>query len=329
MISKRNLNLAVATILSIVFVGCGGGGGSSSTPATNNTTSFSGVAVHGYISGAIACLDTNVNGKCDSGEPTAKTLADGTFSFNKVKITNTSLLPVIVSGGTDTATGKAFTGELKNIVNTASIQAGDSLIVSPLTDLSATLYLQSNTKNAETFSNAKKSVATVYGLTREEVVSNPMKNPKVFAKVMEVQQTKTLIKAILPQSSNLTQDQIGYVVKKAIAKQLGTKKNVKTTEIIKEVESVLNVTVPENKKTFVVAQAQVLQTTFDELAAKQTLNDDALNNFQVGIENIQGEAVARITNATEKTTITVVSVESADDIIAHDNLTFPPSVPTL
>jgi len=318
------LQTLIPLTATLFLMGCGGGDSSSSSAQTTETTvSFSGVAVDGYISGATACVDTNVNGQCDSAEPTTKTLADGTFSFSGAKITTTSLLPVIISGGTDTATGKAFSGELKNIVDTASIQAGDSLTVSPLTDLSATIYLNSTIKDAQTLSTAKESVATAYGLTKEEVNSDPMKSPKVFAKAMELQQTKALIEATIPQSATLTQDEIKHAVTQVIAKQLEATNSVDTTKVMTGVETALNVTIADNKKTFVTAQIQALKPTLDELATKQSTDDTALNSFQTKIEKVQDEAVTNVINSSEGVDITVVPVTTTDSIKADNSSVTP------
>lgn len=326
------LQTLIPLATTLFFIGCSGGGDSfpSSTPTTGTTVSFSGVAVDGYISGATACLDTNVNGKCDSGEPTTPTASDGTFSFTNVEVPSAKLVPVIVTSGTDTATNKPFTGELKSIVDTTAIVAGKSLSVSPLTDLSATLYINSSTKDAQALSTAKQKVATAYGLTADEVSLDPMKSSKVFAKAMEVQQTKALILATLPQSATMTQDESRKAVTQAISKQIDTSNSVTTTQVIDALETTLNIIVATNKKTFVEAQTQALKTTLDELAGKATTDNATLNSFQSGLEKVQAEAVTKVTNANDGTTITVVPVKSADTIIADNStLATPPSVPTL
>jgi len=344
----RIMTTLIPLVATLFLVSCGSSDGgsvsvnttnSSNNPTTNDddstpvvstvTISFSGIAVDGYISGAFACVDTNVNGRCDSSEPTTRTLADGTFSFSDVKISGDSLLPVIVSGGIDTATGKSFSGELKNIVDTASIQAGESLTVSPLTDLSAVLFLNSSTKDIQTLETSKQSVATAYGLTKAEVSSDPMTNPKVFAKSMELQQTKTLIEATLPQSSTLTQNEIQNAVKDAIAKQLDTTGNVDTTQVISKIETTLNVAIADNKKIFVKEQTKVFKAKFDELATEVSLSADTLNSFQIEIEKVQEEAVAKVIDSTDTTAITVVRVDSVDDVTSDNTLAYPPSVPTL
>jgi len=324
------MSLRLQTIISLAttlfLVGCGGGSGDNSptsNPTIDKNLSFSGVAVDGYISGATVCLDTNANGKCDSGEPTTQTSTDGTFSFSNVDANKTSLLLVIVSGGTDMATGDSFSGELKNIVDSNSIETDKPLSVSPLTDLSATLYLQDTIKDAQALTSAKQKVANSYGLTVDEVNADPMKSSKVFAKAMEIQQTKALIKATLPQSTTMTDDAINRAVTNAVARQISTSDNVDTTQILTTLEATLNVTIAENKKTFVETQAQTRKTTLDELATQPTTDSTTLQDFQKELEKSQKESVNKLENATDGTDIAQTTTDSADTTVVDKSKAEP------
>ncbi|MEX0336919.1 hypothetical protein [Vibrio tubiashii] len=79
-----NLKLIAVVSLSAGVVACGGGGdgGSSSSTTTPQTRSIKGVAIDGYISGATAFIDLNYNGKLDSGEPSAITNKEGSYSLS-------------------------------------------------------------------------------------------------------------------------------------------------------------------------------------------------------------------------------------------------------
>lgn len=83
-----NIKSKVTTLLITFTVGLSGCGSSSSD--TNNkqkttdnlqTMQINGVVVDGYLQNATVCLDLNVNGKCDDGEPQAKTSADGKYTL--------------------------------------------------------------------------------------------------------------------------------------------------------------------------------------------------------------------------------------------------------
>src|SRR3954452_17998457 len=85
---KSGLALAVAASMALV-VACGGGGGGEGggTTTVNNTgggstsapttTAVGVTVVDGAIRNATVCLDKNLNGLCDTGEPSAKTDASG------------------------------------------------------------------------------------------------------------------------------------------------------------------------------------------------------------------------------------------------------------
>jgi len=116
---KINLYL-ISIIVSLLLIGCGGKGSSSSSETTSEN--ISGSAVDGYISGAVVCLDININGICDEDEPTTSTGTDGAFLFTNVEIDD-ELIVAIVSGGIDMATGKIFVGKIKNVIESESIKS--------------------------------------------------------------------------------------------------------------------------------------------------------------------------------------------------------------
>ena len=62
---------------------CGGGQPTEAPRVQPANAQITGLAVDGPLQGAIACYDTNDNGACDSGEPTAAaTTADGRFALS-------------------------------------------------------------------------------------------------------------------------------------------------------------------------------------------------------------------------------------------------------
>ncbi|WP_145927671.1 Ig-like domain-containing protein, partial [Bradyrhizobium neotropicale] len=83
----------------------------------------SGYVIDGYITGATVFADTNGNGKLDAGEASGITDESGHFTLGAGTTTGT----LVLVGGTDTATGLAFTGVMT--APTGSTQ------VTPLTTL--------------------------------------------------------------------------------------------------------------------------------------------------------------------------------------------------
>lgn len=81
---KRLQILSLSVIAAAALAACGGGSGDSTTTNTTTTTAptLSGVVVDGLIEGADVCLDLNNNQSCDSGEPSAKTDAQGSYQLD-------------------------------------------------------------------------------------------------------------------------------------------------------------------------------------------------------------------------------------------------------
>lgn len=131
---KAKLNaLALAVSTVVTLAGCGGGGSGGSTSAGGAaTTDVAGKVADGYITGAKVCLDTNANGQCDVGEPTATTGANGAYALTGVSSADAAkpLLVEVPASAVDSDNAGAPIG--KSFVLKAP--AGSSF-VSPLTTL--------------------------------------------------------------------------------------------------------------------------------------------------------------------------------------------------
>src|SRR6476661_1504766 len=141
---KNGLALAVVASLALV-VACGGGNGGGSagggttvggggdtggTPAAT-TTAAAVTVIDGALRNATVCLDKNLNGVCDTGEPSAKTDASGAASL-QVDAADVGKYPVLAVVGTDAV--DADNGP----VTTAFVlkaPADKTSVVSPLTTL--------------------------------------------------------------------------------------------------------------------------------------------------------------------------------------------------
>ena len=346
------LSKLISVALSLILLtACGGGGGdssSTSTPVTAHTISLSGTAVDGYISGATACLDIDSSGTCDSGEPTTTTATDGTFSFTDVEVEDNKLIPVIVIGGPgaiDTATGKAFTGSLKNIIDSATITAGTALSVTPLTDLITTSFLQSSTKDLQALDTSKSEVAQAFNLPVADVTADPMKSVVVFAKTQELEQIKTLIETTATKAigGTFTQEQElaleSDITAALVAQMKETSGTVNIASVLAKVETISTITIPANEKTFVAAQVVEVRTSLNALPS--TTDIDKLDELQSGLEEEQAAALTKIDEATEGSTITVVAISDTTTLIeqgqpvnraptvaSNSGFSTPPTTPT-
>ena len=113
-------------------------------------SSLTGKAVDGYLAGATVFADANGNGVLDAGEATATTEKGGSF-----KLTNGNGA-IVVSGGTDESTGKAFKGTLK--------APEGSTAITPLTTLQ-----QGFVEQGLTVDDAEKAVAKAFGFDATQV----------------------------------------------------------------------------------------------------------------------------------------------------------------
>ncbi|WP_426407043.1 Ig-like domain-containing protein [Bradyrhizobium ganzhouense] len=89
-------------------------------------TQVAGLATDGYISGATVFADTNGNGKLDAGEASGITDASGHFVLGP----GTTSGPLVLTGGTDTATGQQFTGVLTAPTGSTQVTALTTLVQS-------------------------------------------------------------------------------------------------------------------------------------------------------------------------------------------------------
>lgn len=90
---RKGIEVGVGmTAVAVLVSGCLGGGSTASNGGS--ATTLAGIVADGYLSGAKVCLDTNGNGVCDAGEPSATTGAGGAYSIS-VPAGTASNVPVV------------------------------------------------------------------------------------------------------------------------------------------------------------------------------------------------------------------------------------------
>ncbi len=122
---------------------------------TGGEATVDGLAVDGYLAGAVVYVDTNDNNALDAWEPSAITDGDGYYSFNPNTNTDYCTLPkgdtrrvhclavtaalgevtLRVSGGYDLITKEPFEGTMAVKVDLERAAAGDAVTVNPITSL--------------------------------------------------------------------------------------------------------------------------------------------------------------------------------------------------
>ena len=309
----KNLGLSFATISVLTLTGCNSSDDKVSQSTKN--ISFSGVIVDGYIKDADVFLDIDGDGLHGANEPSTQTDENGSFTFDNVELDSVALIPVIAYGGVDTATGKDFQGELKNIVNTQTMTENTPLIVTPLTDLSTSSFLQSSTKDITALENSKADIASAFELSATEIAKDPMKDAKVFSKVQEIQQIKALVETTATKSMGTKVDddntkefqkQIKELMVKQIKETGGSSLDIQ--ELLLSVEDTVNINIPDNEKSFVSEQVSQVKTYLQNIAENKNIEIDQLKNYQVEVEKQEDKVHVKIQEATEGNLIEIVNL---------------------
>lgn len=166
------------TLFAGLLIGCGGGGGGSSGVVGgggNGTSSFSGVAVDGYLHNARAFLDLNNNGIYDAGEPTAMTNSSGSFTLDATQ-TQIDTYPVFVVAIAGTTVDQDSPNAPMTSGMTLMSPPGNHSVVSPLTT-----QVVAKMATGLSLADAKTAVQTDLGLTgidlMKDFVAEKTSNP--------------------------------------------------------------------------------------------------------------------------------------------------------
>jgi alpha-beta hydrolase superfamily lysophospholipase len=156
--------LLLSTLTVAILTACGGGNSiNGENPAVSNI--LSGAVIDGYIEGATVCLDSNGNGACDTGEPSAKTSSDGKFKL-EVGAASTAGLYLVVDIPKDAKdsddNGKTLEQAGKSGYTMATT-ADQPSVITPLT----TLVVGKVKTDAITVAAAKAQVIKEHGLPED------------------------------------------------------------------------------------------------------------------------------------------------------------------
>ena len=249
--NKSFMAIAVAAVLA----GCGGGTEEDS-PAP---TPVSGKMVDGYVSGATVFCDLNGNGTLDAGEGSTTTSATGDF----VLAAGCSA-KLVGSGGTDMATGHAFTGRMQ-------APAG-STVITPLTTLLATSTLTA------------PQLATLLGLPAGTDVrtADPAngQNAELQKKTLAVQQVMSNLTKLLAEKTGSTDTSTLYASVAA---------GVAATLVTAAASPTASTDAPLISSTGVVNDT-LLSTIVKELPAVRTLTNITAADLDATINVIAAEA---------------------------------------
>jgi len=125
------------------------------------------VIAAGYFAGATVCVDSNGNGRCDSGEPSAVTDANGKFSLSLSG--PSALIADIGTNAKNTATNTNVpTREVLRVTLDQVNEQGTSVVVSPLSSEVARLI----EANGTSYAVEKQNLATRLGVPASAVLGD-------------------------------------------------------------------------------------------------------------------------------------------------------------
>ncbi len=149
---KRS-GVALSGAAMLVLAGCGGG---SSTPAATSVD-IATIVIDGAIENALVCVDSNVNGRCDTDEVQARTNAAGRATLT-VPNADAGRYPLVAQVGLDAV--DADTGPVPTAY-TMSTPADRTGVISPLT----TLVQQTVASTGASTAEAEEVVRQAAGLS--------------------------------------------------------------------------------------------------------------------------------------------------------------------
>ncbi len=336
---KKYLKLYFSSILflSLMLSGCGGGGGSSSNQNTNteDSSSFSGVAQLGYISGATVNLynKNNLNKKIASTKTSTSTDKNqaGSFTFKNIVINKSKYYVLEVIGGEDidinddgvidTTTKIALKGKIY------SLAKGENLLENRLriTALSDMAYQKiknglaslDNTKIKEFLDkNAKEYL---YDVNKDGIVSN--KDILEFNPIQNRDKTKKSYKDILniyvsKLHQGLDEDKIlsslMYLDKPRIVVQNGTLQEVpfNLKASVENIPSNLRVKWKLNHQDKTSIDEQISKDGIYQINAKIYKNDKLLKTINTSVVATKKIEIASLNVDTKKDSIVYVKDDS-------------------
>ena len=292
--------LSIATVVALTTIGCGGGG-SPYTPPANSSTTTSGKAVEGYLSGATVCFDMNNNGKCDVGEPSTVSDANGSFSFtvtSKQRADANQSASILLKGGMDIDNNKALTGVLKAPYKdtTATIN------ITPLTTMVTAMVA-----NGTSIDNAYATVGKALGLTATQVKSDPIadNNQTVLGATMTINRLVGMMAGNADVSKKSIYDALVTSIQQ-VADANGTKGILAiVTKATNDANSTLPAKAKETGKVVKVVENQIAQALADNPGNRQyaALVSDAV------VENIQTILQTKLDN---NESLTATDIENID-----------------
>ena len=298
---NKKLSMLVLATIAASLAACGGGGGGSGPFAAANT--LTGVAVDGYLQGAIVFLDINRNGLADAGEPSTTTDLNGRYALDYSSVTGSVTgLPVVVTGGVDSDTGFAFAGKLSAPIESVS----QAQVVTPMTTLVDAMVSQGLAADVPT---AKQKVANALGLTVDQLATDPVtaiaNNPGIYTTAVALQRSIQMLasaNARTGESSHESQERVVRALATAIrsqtsavdVSQLVASLPLQSSAAAQELASALNNSVRTGVNSGGHEGAKAALKAMDEVRTRMESDRDySLSRAAIKIDSERGKSTSR------------------------------------
>ncbi|MFM7012312.1 MAG: c-type cytochrome [Betaproteobacteria bacterium] len=298
---NQKLSMLVLATIAASLAACGGGGGGSGPFAAANT--LTGVAVDGYLQGAIVFLDINRNGLADAGEPSTTTDLNGRYALDYSSVTGSVTgLPVVVTGGVDSDTGFAFAGKLSAPIESVS----QAQVVTPMTTLVDAMVSQGLAADVPT---AKQKVANALGLTVDQLATDPVaaiaNNPGIYTTAVALQRSIQMLasaNARTGESSHESQERVVRALATAIrsqtsavdVSQLVASLPLQSSAAAQELASALNNSVRTGVNSGGHEGAKAALKAMDEVRTRMESDRDySLSRAAIKIDSERGKSTSR------------------------------------
>ena len=250
-------------LLSIsLFSACGE---SSSYQATSTkSASLKGSVAHGYIRDTSVCLDLDYSNNCGANEPVSTTNVNGDYSFSNIKVTEKSLVPVLAS---------SKRARLRTIVEISPDEDLKDIIISPLTDLTATYFLSTNEKNSLDLIDAKNIVGSNLNISQYQLEKDPLNSRTLFIASQKVYYMATLLKTLVHKNMSVSDLQYDAVEIENIIKEILLQNSAEITSILASLEATFGISIPENEKVYIEAQMQEMYTSLSSIPFTNTIEE--------------------------------------------------------
>lgn len=277
----RTQNILLSAICAGVFLSaCQSESGSAATTVTSipekKEVVVEGTVVDGYIRDASVCLEHNATRICRTSG------SNGEYTFGMLEFDADTFVPVDATGGRDNATQREYEGSLYGLLDVKRYEEGDPLYITPLGDLAALAYLDTN----DTYENVLHAIAQAYGIDETDVANDPMGANKLFGIIQDIEQTKALLFTLASHlaSTSLTQEQTQAVrsdIRLAFARAVYENRSVDIQKVLYELEAIWERSIAVNFKTFVISQREIIRQALDSFLLRDNLtaaNKEAYQN---------------------------------------------------